>query len=314
MSDFRPKVSIIIPVYNGGKYMKEAIDSALAQTYENIEIIVVNDGSTDNSKEIALSYGDKIKYFYKGNGGQSSALNLGIEQMTGDYFSWLSHDDVYHLSKIDTQIRFLTEYDFDERIIVYSNYEVINSASVRIGEIKIPNFKSDLFRYMLLTASPINGCTALIPKKAFYEVGMFNENRPHTSDVELFFNMAEKHKFVHIPQVLIKSRTHVEQMTQTKSAYHNFESNLFLIYGLENIKRSELAETGRKYPEVLLYLARNWASRGYRKAFLTALNSNLNNGGNHTLNLFSRGICEILVAKKYIREYLKILFKRFVKW
>ena len=61
----KPLVSIIIPVYNGSNFMREAIDSALAQTYPNIEIIVVNDGSTDNTREIALSYGDKIRYFEK---------------------------------------------------------------------------------------------------------------------------------------------------------------------------------------------------------------------------------------------------------
>ena len=80
---FHPLVSIIIPVYNGANYMREAIDSALAQTYRNIEIIVVNDGSNDNgeTERIALSYGDKIKYFHKENGGVSSALNLGIQNM-----------------------------------------------------------------------------------------------------------------------------------------------------------------------------------------------------------------------------------------
>ena len=81
----QPLVSIVIPVYNGADFLRECIDSALAQTYENIEIIVINDGSCDNGKteEIALSYGDKIRYIYKENGGVSTALNLGIENMTG---------------------------------------------------------------------------------------------------------------------------------------------------------------------------------------------------------------------------------------
>ena len=90
-----PLVSIVIPVYNGSNFMREAIDSALAQTYPNIEILVVNDGSTDNTREIALSYGDKIRYFEKENGGVATALNLAIHEMKGEYFSWLSHDDWY---------------------------------------------------------------------------------------------------------------------------------------------------------------------------------------------------------------------------
>ena len=104
MSEFQPLVSIVIPVYNGSNYMREAIDSALAQTYERVEVIVVNDGSTDDTEQIALSYGERIRYFRKENGGVSSALNLGIKEMKGEYFSWLSHDDVYTPDKIEVQI------------------------------------------------------------------------------------------------------------------------------------------------------------------------------------------------------------------
>ena len=87
---FNPKVSIVIPVYNGSNYLREAIDSALAQTYKNIEVIVINDGSNDRGKtdKICKSYGNKIRYFKKENGGVSSALNMGIEKMEGEYFSW----------------------------------------------------------------------------------------------------------------------------------------------------------------------------------------------------------------------------------
>ena len=120
------KVTIIIPVYNGSNYVREAIDSALAQTYKNIEILVVNDGSTDEgaTRDICLSYGDKITYYEKENGGVSTALNLGIEKMTGDYFSWLSHDDLYYPDKIEKQMKELEKYD--ENTILYSNEDLID--------------------------------------------------------------------------------------------------------------------------------------------------------------------------------------------
>ncbi|WP_032139571.1 glycosyltransferase family 2 protein, partial [Rickettsia tamurae] len=112
-------VSIIIPVYNGANYMKEAINSALAQTYKNIEIIVVNDGSKDNgeTERVALSYGDKIRYFHKENGGCGSALNYGIKNMKGEYFSWLSHDDIYYPNKIEHQVNILNKLDNKDTII-----------------------------------------------------------------------------------------------------------------------------------------------------------------------------------------------------
>ena len=108
---FNPLVSIIIPVYNGENYLREAIDSALAQTYKNIEIIVVNDGSKDKTDEICKSYGSRIRYFKKENGGVSTALNLGIKKMNGEYFSWLSHDDLYYDDKIKVEVDYLRELD-----------------------------------------------------------------------------------------------------------------------------------------------------------------------------------------------------------
>ena len=91
-----PLVSIVIPVYNGSNYLGQAINSALAQTYKNIEILVINDGSTDDgvTERIAKAYGSQIRYYVKENGGVATALNFGIQKMRGEYFSWLSHDDM----------------------------------------------------------------------------------------------------------------------------------------------------------------------------------------------------------------------------
>ena len=118
------KVSIIIPVYNGSNYVNLAIDSALRQTYKNIEIIVVNDGSKDNTLKILKQYGDKIKLIDKENGGVSTALNLGIKNMTGDYFSWLSHDDLYYPEKIEREVNYLIENNLvGTKTILYSNFD-----------------------------------------------------------------------------------------------------------------------------------------------------------------------------------------------
>ena len=131
---FAPKVSVVIPVYNGANYLREAIDSALSQTYSNIEIIVVNDGSNDKgeTRNIALSYGDKIRYFEKENGGVSSALNLGIREMTGEYFSWLSHDDSYKPQKIENSIRYLSTFENRDRLIVMCGSYISNGSSERV--------------------------------------------------------------------------------------------------------------------------------------------------------------------------------------
>ena len=89
MVKFNPLISIIIPVYNGENYIKDSINSALNQTYKNIEIIVVDDGSIDNTSNIVKTFSNKVIYLYKDNGGVSSALNLGIKKSSGKYISWI---------------------------------------------------------------------------------------------------------------------------------------------------------------------------------------------------------------------------------
>ena len=98
------KVSVVIPTYNAEKYLRECIESVLAQTYKQIEIIAVNDGSTDNSLKILEEYSDKIKILSKPNGGTASALNLGIRNMKGEWFKWLSADDVLYPDAIEELI------------------------------------------------------------------------------------------------------------------------------------------------------------------------------------------------------------------
>lgn len=212
----KPLVSIIIPVYNGSNYMQEAIDSALAQDYDNLEVIVINDGSTDDGKtrEIAKSYGDKIKYFEKENGGVSTALNLGIKKMKGEYFSWLSHDDRYYPNKISTQINYLIENDLlDKNVITYTDYDIINENSKVIGatefQIYRPNDKPEL----ALLRGLISGTALLIPKKALEDYGGFDTKYRCIQDYLLFFDFMKTYKYVYIPKVTNSTRVHAGQVT-----------------------------------------------------------------------------------------------------
>src|SRR5487761_2610644 len=99
------KLSIIIPVYNTEKYLKECIESCLNQTHDDIEVIAVDDGSTDNSVNILNDYAQKIKIIRKKNGGTASALNVGIKVMNGEWFKWLSSDDVLYNNAVEILVR-----------------------------------------------------------------------------------------------------------------------------------------------------------------------------------------------------------------
>ena len=217
-----PKVSIIIPVYNGEDYIREAIDSALNQTYRNIEIIVVNDGSVDDTEKIAMSYGDKIRYFKKENGGVSSALNLGIREMQGEYFSWLSHDDVYYPGKISAQIEAIGESDRNKKRFSYGNYtclqevaktyQSVTSANKLYGELCEKSLFPVLFNL-------INGCTVLIHKSLFDENGLFDENFDTSQDYDMWFRLLRNEDPVYIEKSLVITRMHSKQGSKTINAF-----------------------------------------------------------------------------------------------
>lgn len=226
---FNPLVSVVIPVYNGENYVREAIDSVLSQTYKNIEIIVVNDGSKDNTDTILKSYGTKIRYYKKENGGVGSALNLAIKKAKGEYISWLSHDDMYLHNKIEKQIDHLKKQFNREKEIVFSDYEVINyitgkkydGKSGEQSNFEVDNFDATL---LMLFSSRLHGCTLLIPKNAFYEVGFFDESKKTTQDYHLWFQFLKSgYTFSYLPKKLIITRHHKLQDTISKNDIHKNE-------------------------------------------------------------------------------------------
>ena len=210
-----PKVSIIIPVYNGEKYIKKAIKSALRQSYQNKEIIVVNDGSTDNTEKIVKKFKDKIIYVKKENGGVSSALNLGIKKMTGEYFSWLSHDDIYKHNKIKEEMNLIGE-SCNKNIIIYSDYGFITANGKKFGKSnKIPHKDVEKHHELALLFGYINGITLLIPKSAFEKYGDFDEKLKCTQDYDKWLEFYQSYQFKHISKVLAFTRLHSEQTTNT---------------------------------------------------------------------------------------------------
>ena len=213
MQNFNPLVSIVIPAYNASNYIKEAIDCALNQTYKNIDIVVVNDGSKDDgaTEKICLSYGDKIRYFKKENGGCSSALNYAIKQAKGEYISWLSHDDLYLENKIEYQISLIENNQFDDTTIVCNQAYVINST----GEIlfypkhKVIKFCDSFNAYQhLLFKWCFNGCGLLIPKKLFSENNLwFNEDMRFVLDWNLWLKLTISGAKVYIDkEILVKNK------------------------------------------------------------------------------------------------------------
>ncbi len=236
--NYTPKVTIIIPVYNGSEYLNEAIDCALAQTYKNLEILVVNDGSTDDgaSEKIALSYGEKIRYYHKENGGVSSALNFAFTKMEGEWFSWLSHDDLYYPEKIEEQIKYINRL-IDENPEIDLNKITVRTATESIDKfgtvIRTPDYSgvaehespvdtalNNVYNYRL------SGCSFLLPTACIADVGNFREDIRTVSDVEYWYRLLfAGYEFYCLKKVLVKNRSHKQQVGKTRVSLFDTELN-----------------------------------------------------------------------------------------
>lgn len=219
-----PQVSIIIPVYNGANYLGEAIDSALGQAYSNIEVIVVNDGSSDDGKTdaIANSYGSRIRYFSKLNGGVSSALNYGISQAYGEWICWLSHDDYFANNRVEEDLKFLDGHPGARVIFCRSNYLYPD------GTIKETQYSASEISYpgQIFKMHDINFCSITFHKSCLEKVGNFNENNRTTQDIEMQLRLLKHYKFYYNEKTFITVREHVERGTYIQSQQHNRDEKL----------------------------------------------------------------------------------------
>lgn len=270
-----PLVSAVIPVYNGSNYVREAIDSALAQTYKNMEILVIDDGSTDNTWEILQSYGDKIRTFHKENGGVSTALNLGIKNMRGEWFAWLSHDDLWLPENIEKKMKFLKENP--SYMMCYGEMDYINSEHKIL---KIYNStgrwypKSKMLRHLLRCGCDIWGITTLINRECFERIGLFNENLRYCQDYEFWYRLALKYELGFCKGKYSQSRVHTEQIGYVHNRscydeYNNTRLNLCIETKIEEfypdladpdipkIKRIALKISSAIYLKYLIYCIRH---------------------------------------------------------
>lgn len=240
-------VSVVIPIYNSEKFLNDSIKSVINQTYKNIEIICINDGSTDDSLKILKNHSDKVIIILQTNQGLASAVNTGIQNMKGRWMKWLSPDDILYPDAIVTLVEEAKK--LPENTILYSNWEMIDEKGKKLRDFHESNYnKLDNFEFniRLLDGQQINVNTSLIPSSLFNK-GCIMHNLHNTTAVDydfflrsgILYNM----NFHLVSQSLLKYRIHDKQTSHKKiSKTLNF---------LENIKNDILnqldKQTKQKY-------------------------------------------------------------------
>jgi glycosyltransferase involved in cell wall biosynthesis len=224
----RPKVTIVVPVFNGEKYLRLALNSLVTQSYVNIEIIVVDDGSDEKQKilDTVKSFDDtRIKFYAKNNGGVSSALNFAIEKAEGKYFTWLSHDDVFLPNKIEEQVVFL-EQDMNPKLVSYTSYETIDHDGKLISRVELsPELGKAVTPLGPIERGVLYGCTAMFHLDFIRQVGNFDTRLRFVQDYDYWLKLFDHGAcFELLDKPLVQIRLHDEQTGKVSDTYdENFQ-------------------------------------------------------------------------------------------
>jgi glycosyltransferase involved in cell wall biosynthesis len=211
-----PLVSVVMAVFNGERYLHAALESALNQSYSHVEVIVVNDGSTDRSEKILDEYGNHIRVFSQSNVGQSSARNRGIEMARGTWIAFLDQDDIWDANKLDKQLG--AAHAGDD--IIFSASRLIDASGTCTNPHAgwpILEFTPCLRHFIIF--NQIMMLSALVRRESLQNVGGLDPaNRFGTDDYQLWLSLAATgHRFRYVDEVLSSYRLHGNNMSINKS-------------------------------------------------------------------------------------------------
>jgi glycosyltransferase involved in cell wall biosynthesis len=215
-----PKVSVIIPSYNCELYIAETIDSVLNQTFQDIELLVVDDGSTDRTQEIVASYGAPVRLITQANARVCAARNRGIREAVGEFICLMDHDDFWFADKLSRQLEVLQAHP--EAGVVYSSFinwhvgsdgQFPDPASFDLSQYADgidPDFSGWIYHQFLLDCWMLTS-SAMFRADVFRQCGMFNEALPYSEDWELWLRISREYPIIcqRLPPTLY--RQHIQQ-------------------------------------------------------------------------------------------------------
>lgn len=206
-------ISVVIPTYNYANYVRDAVESVLNQSYKEFEIIVVDDGSTDDTKKVLEPLKKRIRYIYQENKGLPSAYNTGIKSSRGDYVAFLDSDDLWLPKKLELQKKF-----FDENPsvgMVICNGYLFNETGIisTFFPVGMMNPLPDDLHGDLFLRNVIPGNTPLIRKQCFDRIGLHDESLTSAEDLDLWIRLTRYFTVGYVPQPLVKYRKHGNSMS-----------------------------------------------------------------------------------------------------
>jgi len=285
-----PLISVVLPTFNRERLLPRAINSVLNQTYKNLELIIVDDGSTDDTEKVVKGYSDKrIRYYkLKLNKGGSSARNFGIKSARGKLIAFQDSDDEWLPDKLDIQIKRFCEVSDDVGVIC-CGYEFINDKTKEVVCKSIPVEKGNVHKIMLI--NNYTGPLAILMKAACFEkVGLFDETLPCCHDWDLWIRISKYYKFDYVPDILAKAYIHGKQLSTNLEVKLKGKEIILKKYSDEFMKEPSFY---RRYL-MGLYLQH-------------AMNGNISKGRIHLINVLK-------LYPFHLKGYVHLCFSLFIPW
>ncbi len=224
MSPEKPTVSVVIPAYNAAAYLGEALDSVLAQTYPPLEVIVVDDGSEDNTPQVVATYAGKFTYMRKQRGGPASARNAGIRAASGEWIAFQDADDIWMPSLLEKLVKDSAKTGAD--LVFCDTLTMIDGRVVgptrfeHNGVLKHPDalapdgFLQNPFELLLELGCYVPACAVLIKRDALLQIGLFDESFYTNEDLDLWLRLSLRCRFWIVNEVLALQRVHGNNLTR----------------------------------------------------------------------------------------------------
>ncbi|RUU82831.1 MAG: glycosyltransferase [Mesorhizobium sp.] len=235
-----PQVSLVVPAYNAKDYIAETIESLLAQDYPNMDIIVVDDGSTDGTSDLVSNYGPKIKLHRQVNAGQSAAMTTGWAMSTGDILGYLSADDRLRPTAVRRCVEELSART--DVVLVYPDFDIIDEHSTLRSTLQPPEFSRRAL-YAHLHCLP--GPGAFFRREAYERAGYWREDLRQIPDLDFFLRLALEGNFYHVPEVLAEFRMHSASTTYRAVPFERGEEPQRMIETF--FRRKDLPDELRKW-------------------------------------------------------------------
>jgi glycosyltransferase involved in cell wall biosynthesis len=217
-------VSVVIPTYNYGRFVTEAVDSALAQTYPHREVIVVDDGSTDDTRQVLARYGDRVRYVFQTNQGLSAARNTGIRAAGGEFVALLDSDDVFHPRKLELQVKYL--HDHPDIGLLGTGEFTDQRASW--PEIETSGLTAERFTvYDLVGRAHFAPSSVLIRRSCLDDVGLFDPTLRCVEDRDMWIRFAGRHDVARLSPPLLWFRLHPGSLSTKALSMEEAEQRVF---------------------------------------------------------------------------------------